>query len=288
MNHANLPAAGTSAKGELLGDRISQTATANAIESLMSRLMSWFWTVIWNNPNTPPAAERVEEIQAACDEFRDLAVQIVQGLGGVDAAKTLLEDEDFVAAKDFRGLLALTPKGPSGPVKGRGEKPDPNDDEDEDAGVADDGDDENEDAGIRRGDHVKCTKGDYKGMCGKVVSVHKGEMVPDVKDDVIGTQEEPAARVRCYKAIRDGHQPTDHHVGVKCAHLEKVEEFRPPKRTKKEAKIDSLNITIDPSEIVTDAELEARRQAAVKAALTSPEAAQTFARAIADQLCGAI
>jgi hypothetical protein len=51
-----------------------------------------------------------------------------------------------------------------------------------------------------------------------------GATCPNVEQDVMGTADEPAARVKCYKAFGDGHKPTDDHVGVMCKHLTKMAE----------------------------------------------------------------
>ena len=100
--------------------------------------------------------------------------------------------------------------------------------------VDDDGDGE-ESLPLRQGHFAKCVGGSHKGMCGKIASVHRGEMVPDVDDDVRGTKAEPAARLCCYKRMGEGHVPTEHHVGVLMSHLERIEDLKAPKKRQAKA-----------------------------------------------------
>src|SRR5262249_30714814 len=84
------------------------------------------------------------------------------------------------------------------------------------------------DAGaIQTHDYVRINAPHHKGY-GLVKSIHDCEMVPDVEEDVLGTSENPAARVKCYKAMENGFVPTNHHVGHYCKHLEKVPPPPPP------------------------------------------------------------
>lgn len=87
----------------------------------------------------------------------------------------------------------------------------------------DDEEEEAEGAGFKRGDHVKMKAPHYKGF-GVVQGVHKRGHVPHVANDIMGTDDEPAARVKCYKAMGDGYSPTQDHVGVKCMHMTKMAE----------------------------------------------------------------
>jgi len=95
-------------------------------------------------------------------------------------------------------------------------------------------DEEDEEPPLRQGHFAKCIAGNHKGMVGKIVSVHRGEMVPDVDDDVRGTKAMPAARMCCYKRMGEGHMPTQHHVGVHMKNLERIDDLKaPPKRKPK-------------------------------------------------------
>jgi hypothetical protein len=82
---------------------------------------------------------------------------------------------------------------------------------------------DDEAAGFRRNDHVKIAAPHYKGV-GVVQSIHKRGHVPNVPEDIKGTTDEPAARVKAYKAMGDGYAPTNDHIGVKCMHLTKMAE----------------------------------------------------------------
>lgn len=92
---------------------------------------------------------------------------------------------------------------------------------------------------VRKGDHVRVRAPHVKGH-GVVVSVHKGEMVPHVEDDVYGGKADPAARVKLYKRMDDGYMPTKVHKGVMCKHLDVLgqdERLRPPSRKAKQVHI---------------------------------------------------
>jgi phage head maturation protease len=96
----------------------------------------------------------------------------------------------------------------------------------------DDDDDDADEGPVRNGHFVKCVKGPHKGMAGKVKSVHRAGMVPDVEDDCYGSKADPGCRVCVYKPMGEGHKETDHHVGVKASHLERTDDLKPPKRKK--------------------------------------------------------
>lgn len=111
-------------------------------------------------------------------------------------------------------------------------------DEPDETAEAMDGDDEDpiegsdEGAGFTRGDHVNVKAPHYKGF-GVVQGVHKRGHVPHVANDVMGTEDEPAARVKCFKAMGDGHVPTEDQIGVKCAHLTRMAvPMKPPTKGK--------------------------------------------------------
>lgn len=108
------------------------------------------------------------------------------------------------------------------------EDEDQNEEEEEDV---EDEEDDDDDVQIRSGDHVAIKAPHYRGV-GVVKGVHTRGHVPDVAEDIVGTTCDPAVRVNCYKAMGDGHVPTEHHVGVRCAHLTKRgEPLRPPSNT---------------------------------------------------------
>lgn len=77
---------------------------------------------------------------------------------------------------------------------------------------------------IKAGHYVEWGKG-MAGGCGKVLSIHKGGRVPGVPDEVEGTEDEPAARVRCYKAAEDREgkwKATEKCRGLMCRELSRI------------------------------------------------------------------
>lgn len=160
---------------------------------------------------------------------------------------------------------------------------DPDVDEDDDS--SEEGDDD-ADMPIRKGHCVKCVKGAYKGMFGRVKSIHRREMVPDVADDVMGTKADPAARMCCYKAIGDGHAETSHHVGCKVAHLERIDDLKPPSKQAKKA-VDAHTPKLPPLDgLRSIEEVQAERLAALREA--APIAAKAMAKELFEQLIGVV
>lgn len=83
---------------------------------------------------------------------------------------------------------------------------------------------------VRAGDFVRVRRHpEYptKGV-GQVISIHKNGLVPDVEEDIFGTDDEPAGRVRLYKSYRGGHRSTRIYVGHPVSHLEKIDDLNPP------------------------------------------------------------
>lgn len=109
-------------------------------------------------------------------------------------------------------------------------------DDDDDMESMDDDTDENGEseggAGFKRGDHVKIKAPHYKGF-GEVQGVYRKGHVPHVAEDIMGSEKSPAARVKCYKAMGDGHVATRDHIACKCAHMTKMAERmrEPTKKT---------------------------------------------------------
>jgi hypothetical protein len=61
--------------------------------------------------------------------------------------------------------------------------------------------------------------------------------VPDVEQHVLGTPEEPAARVHRYKAMDGGFAKTGHYTGHKCKHLSRLQGGLTPPRTTKTSRL---------------------------------------------------
>jgi hypothetical protein len=95
----------------------------------------------------------------------------------------------------------------------------------------DDFDEEDESAlPIKTGDHVdvKC-----KGLhgCGRVEKIHRRGIVEHVDEDMIGTRDDPAARVRLYKAHGDGHRASETRIAARLKSLtRRAEPFREPSK----------------------------------------------------------
>jgi hypothetical protein len=99
--------------------------------------------------------------------------------------------------------------------------PDPDDDGDDDTSAETDTDHDYK--RLKAGDYVEFGHG-RAGGAGKIVSVHRGGFVPGVEEDVEGTEDEPAARIKVYMYRSDTgkHHPTTKHVGRMLKDLTKV------------------------------------------------------------------
>lgn len=199
------------AKGAVLGP-LGCLAGSAVLDRLQMVLGNYLWSLLFNE-NDPP--RRVTLAEAACDEFRDALVSALEALAPLDDVGKGLEAAADVVIKRF---------GPAKVAEAKAAAPTDDDDAD---------DDEAEDAGpVRNGHFVKVHKGKHKGVVGKVKSVHRAGLVPDVDDDVPGSKADPGVRVCCYKAMGEGHVESSHHVGVKMAHVEKIDDLKPPKKKK--------------------------------------------------------
>ena len=75
---------------------------------------------------------------------------------------------------------------------------------------------------IKSGDYVEWGAG-RKGMCGKCMSIHKAGKVTGVPEEVEGSEDDPAAKVKVYKQGDDGkHRPTERVMGRKVSALSKI------------------------------------------------------------------
>lgn len=113
----------------------------------------------------------------------------------------------------------------------------------------------------------------HKGMhagCGKCMSVHKSGRVPDAINDADADDENPHARVKCYKAkAGDPHTytKTEHHVAVACKQCKRMpmveavdgEKTAEPPKTKEAEKPPTVTPTPDfkPPAFKTRAQVEA-------------------------------
>lgn len=97
----------------------------------------------------------------------------------------------------------------------------------------DDFDEEDEESlPIKTRDHVDIKAKGFHG-CGMVEKIHRKGMVEHVDEDMIGTKDDPAARVRLYKAHGDGHKPSETRIAAKLKSLSRrAEPFKEPSKTK--------------------------------------------------------
>lgn len=197
----------------------------------------------------------------------------------VDEPETPAVEPEPVAKATPDPITEMVTKGDP-PVKGAGSDSKvamSDDDEDEPD------DDEDDKFPIRKGHYVKVVKGMHKGHMGKVASVHRSGLIPDVDDDVPTTKNDPGCRVKCYKMMGDGHRETEHHIGTKMAHCEKCGDLKPPSR--KKGLPDP--VTLPPLVGKSDAELAAERLHAMQKAIT-PEAIKAAVERQIDKVLGAV
>ncbi len=112
-------------------------------------------------------------------------------------------------------------------AKGRPTTDDPDGDDDDDSRPETDTDDDAQDLTpphllLRAGHYVEFGKGMNAG-CGKILSIHRSGRVPGVPEEVEGTEEEPAAKVKLYRADEAGkYRPTATCKGMRCKELSRV------------------------------------------------------------------
>jgi len=257
-------------KGAALG-RIGAVSASAVLDRLSDSLRMYLGSLVWD-PATD-AGTLKEKCQAACDEFCDAFVAALNVLRPLDAGA--VDNVFSVLARNFK--LPSTPAGPAaGPVV-KALPPDEDDDEDE---PDDDADDK---FPVRKGQFARVVKGPQRGHVGKVVSVHRSGLVPDVDDDVPATKGDPACRLKCYKAMGDGHRETEHHVGAKMAHMEKCADLKPPSR--KKGLPDP--VTLPPLVGKSDAEVAADRLRAMREQITPARISELVQRQV-DKALGAV
>lgn len=134
---------------------------------------------------------------------------------------------------------------PKDPVETKTDE-EPDEGEPEPSPDPDDFDEEDESAlPIKTGDHVdvKC-----KGLhgCGKVEKIHRKGMVEHVDEDMIGTKDDPAARVRLYRAHGDGHKPSETRIAARLKSLtRRAEPFKEPSK-KSVAEVEAKAAKLEP------------------------------------------
>lgn len=138
---------------------------------------------------------------------------------------------------------------------------------------------------IRAGHHVKFDTGRFKGV-GKIASVHKGEMVPDVDDDLMGHEDDPGVKIHVYKPHGDGHKPTNPplHVAAKMSQVEKCGRLTPPTKDKEKGKSAPVDLSArrKPYEFTPLSEEEDRRRT-LEWLNGTPEGKEFIEKTIRDQ-----
>lgn len=151
----------------------------------------------------PPTGKEI----AARPELRNCRAVIRKG--------ELLEFSVVAVPANPEALVMARTKGiniPEWVEKPKAAKPDP-------AEVDDEPDED--DKPIKAGHYVEWGKG-MSGGAGKVVSVHKTGKVPGVAESVECSEDEPGAKVKCYKAVDDKWKPTDKMMGHQCKALSRI------------------------------------------------------------------
>jgi len=256
-------------KGLTLGP-LGTSALSAVIDRMSGTLTGYLYSLNWNDADTPEVV--AEKCRAACDEF----------CGAVSAAWAALKPLDKTGEKAAAAVEAVCKGFAKGTLPDKGPP-----DECKAAAASDDDsdepDDDEDDGPIGRGHFVRVTKGPHRGAVGKVASVHRSGLVPDVEDDVPCRKGDHGCRVKCYKAMGDGYKETDHHVGCKVAHVEKTADLKPPSR--KKGLPDPLKLP--PIAGKTDDQVAAERLAEVRKAF-SPAAVATLVEHDRDRRMGAV
>lgn len=148
-----------------------------------------------------------------------------------------------------------------------------------------DEDDESE-LPVKTGDHVdvKC-----KGLhgCGRVEKIHRKGLVEHVDEDMIGTRDDPAARVRLYKAHGDGHRPSETRIAAKLKSLSRrAEPFKEPSK-KSIAEIETKAEPLPEIHVQSDQEVRAEMIAKLNAML-SPEGLRKMVREETERITGVV
>ncbi len=132
----------------------------------------------------------------------------------------------------------------------------------------------------------------FKG-CGVVEKIHRKGLVDHVDEDMVGTKDDPAARVRLYRAYGDGHVPSGQKRACRLKELSRrAEPFKSPSKAKAApqtvTKISPMGEKPEPLPVVTvksDQEVRAELIAKLNEML-SPEGFRKIAREEAERAAG--
>ena len=148
--------------------------------------------------------------------------------------------------------------------------------------------DDEEDLPIKTRDHVDVKAKGFRG-CGMVEKIHRKGLVDHVDEDVVGTKDDPAARVRLYKAHGDGHAPTERKMGVKLSQLTKrAEPFKTPSKKSFTAKNSPMGENHEPlPAVIAKSDQQVRAELIAKLnQMLSPEGFRKIAREEAERAAG--
>lgn len=156
----------------------------------------------------------------------------------------------------------------------------------------DEGEDEPEEIGpLKRYDHASVKSPHYKGF-GRVESLHTKGHVPHASNHMMGSKEDPAACIKCYRKMGDGHVPTEDHIAVKVAHLTKLGTPLNPPSKKSAPKPTTKTVRTEPAveplpTIVAKSDQEVRAELIAKLnEMLSPEGFRKIAREEAERAAG--
>ncbi|WP_159452149.1 HK97 family phage prohead protease [Singulisphaera sp. GP187] len=156
---------------------------------------------------------------------------------------------------------------------------------------------ETEVGSFQRFDHVQVKAPHYNGG-GRIESFSTRGHVPDVAEDMLGTADDPAARIQCYKPMGDGHLPTHDYIAARLVHLTKLAEpMRPPSPIKTAAKRATTPSRSQPTlagpednplpQVVVQSDQEVRAELIAKLnEMLSPDGFRRIAREEAERAAG--
>jgi hypothetical protein len=223
------------AKGEKLGD-VRVAMLRPIVDALTSSLNSYLWSVIYDWREEPGSYS--DKIGAACTEFCEAAITAFEAFEPLKIQdeknlkmEALVKGMSLESIDLFGDPAQILADGLAEAMESK--EVDEGDAVERAQSVVEEEEEEDGDEGppIKPGDHVKCMASHVKGYA-KCMSVHTKEMVPDVEDDIMGSKEDPAVRVKMYKKMGDGYTPTAHHRGLKMADCKKTEPLKPPSKAK--------------------------------------------------------
>lgn len=170
---------------------------------------------------------------------------VYQGTKAMDEPKEL-EDKAETPCECGKADCAKCTAADKDPVETKAEDEETPAAEDEAAPDEDDFDEADESSlPIKTGDFVDINTRGHRGP-GRVEKIHRRGVVDHVDEELYGTKDEPAARVRCYKAHGDGHVACERKMGVRLKDLARRSEPLNPPSKKSVAEIEAKAAALAP------------------------------------------